>query len=159
MGMPFPSSSQKMLFLVLLSVFSLEFLVRADMDQDNSSQWVNVCGGSYLFSEIKENWNDARDRCLLCGSHLLQGLHPAPSPNQSVGWWHSGNDKEREGVYRQADGEPILWMPYWHGTDEPNGGVVENCLGLYMGVSPVSPGASYGAGKWFDAPCSAVKAY
>merc|ERR1712055_1268681 len=156
-----PSSSKKMLFLVFLSTLALQFLVNAETDQDHSPSWVTACDGSYLFSEEMKKWQDASDNCLLYGSHLLQIDNMAenyclldyaqsqgmPSP----GWWHSGNDIEREGVYRQADGEPILWSPLW-GSGEPNGGAAENCLEVHL-VGDAD------AGKWNDVSCTTAKHY
>ena len=60
------------------------------------------------------------------------------------------------GVYRQADGEPILWNPLWaafEGTiDQPNGGTAENCLAVHL-LGNVD------AGKWFDHFCTAPYHY
>merc|ERR1719312_1075617 len=109
---------------------------------------------------------DASDNCLLYGSHLLQIdnmaenyclLDYAQSQGMTVdAWWHSGNDIEREGVYRQANGEPILWNPLWSahkGTeDQPNGGTAENCLAVHL-LGNVD------AGKWFDHFCAAPYHY
>merc|ERR1712013_223067 len=114
------SSSLMVLFLAFLSSLSLQLLlVGAEADQDNSPQWVTVCDGSYLFSEDVKNWYDAKDNCELYGSHLLQIdnmaenyclLDYAQSQGMKVDYWyHSGNDIEREGVYRQASG-PVTTM-------------------------------------------------
>merc|ERR1711970_460934 len=157
----YPSSSEKVLFLVFFSIFSLQLLVSAVTHKDLSPQWVTVCDGSYLFSEDAKNWQDASDNCLLYGSHLLQIdnmaenyclLDYAQSQEMTVDWWyHSGNDIEREGVYRQADGEPILWSPMW-GSGDPNGGTGSNCLLVRL----LGDG---NAGKWADDPCTTARRY
>merc|ERR1719260_370819 len=157
-----------MLFLVLFTISSLQLLVNADTDQDNSPHWVDICGGSYLFSEDTKNWNDASDMCLLLGSHLLQidnltenycllEYAHKQGIDSDVGWWHSGNDIEAEGVWRQADGELILWTPYWgdYGSDhshQPDQGTAANCLGFTLSTDR-------NAGKWFDGPCSVLHYY
>merc|ERR1711936_164873 len=163
----FARHSQKMLFLVVLSIFSLDLLVHADIEQGNSPHWVDVCGGSYLFSEELKTWNDASDMCLLFGSHLLQIDNMAEnyclleyvqsqgiqSSDEIQVWWHSGNDIEYEGVYRQADGELILWIgPLWAGPDDPNQGTKANCLGVHLLGDDR-------AGKWYDEPCTAPHPY
>merc|ERR1711862_778346 len=155
------SNSKMMLFLAFLSSLSFQLLVRAETDQDNSPQWVTVCDGSYLFSEDVKNWYDAKDNCKLYGSHLLQIdnmaenyclLDYAQSQGMTVTYWyHSGNDIEREGVYRQADGEPILWTPLWK-SGEPNGGTRDNCLLVHL----LGDG---NAGKWWDDRCTTGRHY
>merc|ERR1719369_495251 len=157
----YPSSSKKMLFLVFLSTLALQFLVNAETDQDHSPSWVTFCDGSYLFSEDAKNWQDASDNCLLYGSHLLQIdnmaenyclLEYAQSQGMKVDYWsHSGNDIEWEGVYRQADGEPILWSPLWHSGD-PDGGTGSNCLLVRLLGDSL-------AGRWWDDPCTNARHY
>merc|ERR1712179_481393 len=160
-----PSSSKKMLCLVFLS---LQLLVYAETDQDHSPSWVTFCDGSYLFSEDAKNWQDASDNCLLYGSHLLQIdnmaenyclLEYAQSQGLSAaGWWHSGNDIQSEGVYRQANGEFILWTPMWsdwlgHEPEhEPNQGREANCLGITISNDAY-------AGKWWDEICTTAHPY
>merc|ERR1719309_1134579 len=148
--------------MLLLVFLSLQLLVSAETDQvgglkDLSPSWVTVCHGSYLFSEETKNWQEAWDNCELYVSHLLQIdnmaenyclLDYAQSHGVTGGWkWHSGNDIEREGVYRQADGEPILWSPLWAPGDNPDGATRENCLGVSLAGDAI-------AGKWADLPCT-----
>merc|ERR1719431_1774717 len=119
-----------MLILTFLAIFSLQVLVRAEPDQNDTPHWVSVCDGSYLFSEDTKNWYDANGNCVLYGSQLFQIdnmaenyclLDYAQSQGMNVDyWWHSGNDIEREGVYRQADGQPILWTHIWY-ANNPDG--------------------------------------
>merc|ERR1719153_408769 len=145
------------MLLVLFSIFSLKLLVHADNDQDNSPHWVDVCDGYYLFSEESKNWNNASDNCLLYGSHLLQIdnmpenyclLEYAQKQGISAWFWHSGNDIEFEGVWRQAEGEFISWTPFW-GTQygQPDGGSAANCLGVNLN-------GGVDAGRWGDEPCT-----
>merc|ERR1712154_214299 len=88
-------------------------------------------------SEDKKTWDDAGGICQLFGSHLLQIDNMAENSclleyaqKQGVTeayWWHSGNDIEWEGVYRQADGNLLTWQPLWLGKN-PNEGRRANCL-------------------------------
>merc|ERR1712142_162671 len=160
-----------MIFLSLLTLLSLQLFAICDQDQEKVPHWVVVCGGSYLFSEDKKSWNDAGDICELFGGHLAQIDNLAENyclldyaRSQSLGgsswqescWWHSGNDIEREGVYRQADRELISWTPFWLGeansVTEPDGGTASNCLMVWL-----SDG--YRAGKWSDDPCTKERYY
>merc|ERR1712098_380543 len=136
-----------MTILTFLILFSLQIFAICDQDQVKSPHWVVVCGGSYLFSEDKKSWNDASDICELFGGHLAQSL-------EEDWWWHSGNDIEREGVYRQADRELILWTPFWFGGLGwgPDGGTAENCLEVHLS------GDKY-AGKWADTSCTNERYY
>merc|ERR1712098_795247 len=156
------------MFLAMLILFSLQLFVICEQDQVKSPHWVVVCGGAYLFSEDKKSWNDAGDICELFGGHLAQIDNLAENyclldyaQSQSLGearglWWHSGNDIQREGVYRQADRELILWTPFWYGSansaTDPNGGTTENCLGVVL------TGSEF-AGKWFDEACTNERYY
>merc|ERR1711872_408555 len=156
-----------MMFITLLMLFSLQLFAICDQDQVKSPHWVVACGGSYLFSEDKKSWNDAGDICELFGGHLAQIdnlaenyclLDYAQSQSLEDDWyWHSGNDIEREGVWRQADRELILWTPFWAGyangvITEPNGGTAANCLVVYLG-------GDYRAGKWGDTACTNERYY
>merc|ERR1711872_1014936 len=166
MGESCQACNLNMMFLTLLILISLQLFVICDQDQVKSPQWVVVCGGSYLFSEDKKSWNDAGDICELFGGHLAQIdnlaenyclLDYAQSQSLEDGWWwHSGNDIECEGVWRQADRELILWTPFWLGEanriTEPAGGTAENCLNVNLG------GGSY-AGKWGDVTCTIGRHY
>jgi len=151
--------SLTMLLLAFTSLLSLQLLVLGHHHQDETPHWVAVCGGTYLFPEDAKSWNDAGDTCELYGGHLLQIdsmtenyclLDYAQSQDKDIGYWHSGNDIEREGVYRQADRELIIWKPLWGqwgGNINPDGGADENCLG-------VSLTGNNNAGKWFDQVCT-----
>merc|ERR1711872_456552 len=156
-----------MMFITLLMLFSLQLFAICDQDQVKSPHWVVACGGSYLFSEDKKSWNDAGDICELFGGHLAQIDNLAENyclldyaQSQSLGdgswWWHSGNDIEREGVYRQADRELISWTPFWVGyanaVTEPNGGTSENCLIVNLNDDKY-------AGKWQDISCNVQHYY
>merc|ERR1712025_301733 len=150
-----------MMFLTLLVLLSSQLFAICDQDQVKSPHWVAVCGGSYLFSEDKKSWNEAGDICELYGGHLAQIDNLAENyclldyaQSQSLEdewWWHSGNDIEREGVYRQADRELILWTPFWLGRGnsdtEPNEGTAANCLMVCLF-------GNYWAGKWADNSCT-----
>merc|ERR1712037_476997 len=103
-----------------------------------------------------KTWYDAKINCELYGSHLLQIdsltenyciLDYAHKQGKTNTWWHSGNDIDSEGVFRQADGELIVWTPPFWGYNEPNGGTGENCLVVCLDSNEY-------AGKWWDAPCT-----
>merc|ERR1719147_253829 len=156
-----------MMFLAFLFLLSLQLFAICDQDQVKSPHWVVVCGGSYLFSEDAKSWNDASDICGLFGGHLAQIdnmaenyclLDYAQSQEMKVDyWWHSGNDLENEGVYKQADGGLILWTPIWarragSGADEPDSGTSQNCLMVHL------LGDIY-AGKWWNDPCTTAHYY
>merc|ERR1712142_1354391 len=145
-----------MIFLSLLTLLSWQLFAICDQDQVNTPHWVVVCGGSHLFSEDKKSWNEAGDICELFGGHLAQIdnlaenyclLDYAQSQSLEGVWWHSGNDIEREGVYRQADRGLILWTPFWaswpNAVTEPDGGTAANCLCVHLS-------GDYHAGKWGD---------
>merc|ERR1712154_251753 len=149
------SCSLKMLLLLLLPLL-LTLVEGHPLQQARTPQWANVCNGSYLFSEDKKTWDDAGGICLLFGSHLLQIDNMVENfclleyaQKQGVtesNWWHSGNDIEWEGVFRQADGNLLPWQPLWPGNN-PDQGRSANCLGVCL------LGDDF-AGKWFDNPCT-----
>merc|ERR1711955_154032 len=149
------------MMMLFLAFLSLQLLVSAETDQDYSPQWVNVCDGSYLFSEDFKKWYDARNNCELYGSHLLQIDNMAENyclldyaQRQGMTadfWYHSGNDIEREGVWRQADGEPILWTPLWY-SGHPDGGTGANCILIRLI-------GDQNAGKWWDTSCYTERQY
>merc|ERR1719341_2724102 len=130
---------------------------------EKSPHWVDICGGSYLFSEDTKSWSDAVDQCELYFSHLVQidsmaenfclldYAHAQDVPSV-LGYWHSGNDIESEGVYRQGDGELLAWQPLWYNGVEPSGGTAQNCLGVHLATDANS-------GKWWDDPCNNVFNY
>jgi len=69
--------------------------------------------------------------------------------------WHSGNDNDCEGVYRQADRELILWQPLWAQFNiivDPDGGSDENCLYIHLA-------GDANAGKWADDDCTTSHRY
>merc|ERR1719206_482634 len=145
-----------MLFLAFLSSLSLQLLVSAETDQ-----LIHARGGTIITIIRLCLSVVARDNCELYGSHLLQIdnmaenyclLDYAQSQGMTVQYWyHSGNDIEREGVYRQADGEPILWTPLW-ASPNPDHGTGGNCLMVRL-VGDAN------AGKWWDDPCNSPRQY
>ena len=85
-------------------------------------------------------------------------------------YWHSANDQESEGflckhdyfstfwrctscsgVWRQADGTPLSWSPWWTAPQgmqgDPQGGKAENCAFVHL-----DDGAY--AGQWSDITCN-----
>merc|ERR1719153_494447 len=121
-----------------------------------SPHWVEACNGSYLFSEDLKTWFDARNNCELYGSKLVQInnmaenyclLEYAQKQDMNVNdwFWHSGNDIEFEGVYRQADGGLILWQPLWWGNEPA--GMGEDCLCVRLW-------GDNDAGRWIDNVCT-----
>eukprot|EP00092_Neocalanus_flemingeri_P072184 GFUD01088813.1.p1 GENE.GFUD01088813.1~~GFUD01088813.1.p1 ORF type:complete len:154 (+),score=23.23 GFUD01088813.1:82-543(+) len=129
--------------------------------QENTPAWADVCGGSFLFSEDTKTWHDAVGNCELYGSHLAQIdtmeknfclLEYAHIQEITVAfWWHSGNDLDSEGVYRQFDGKLLQWQPIWY-SDDPNGSTGQNCLAVGLDVSAYS-------GKWIDNGCTNLYNY
>merc|ERR1711990_152250 len=144
------------------SLLLFSFLVPAlsvPLSQELTPSWVDVCGGTYLFSEDTKSWNDAYGECELYGGYIAQIegfaenfclLEYAHTEELPVDWyWHSANDILSEGVWRQYDEQMILWGPRWWDT---NGARGQNCA-----VVQLSEGAS--AGSWADAPCTTAYHY
>merc|ERR1711936_356523 len=44
----------------------------APLLKDQTPSWVNICGGTYLFSEDLKSWDDAYGQCELYDAHLWQ---------------------------------------------------------------------------------------
>merc|ERR1711962_1654901 len=137
----------------------------APLDKDQTPSWVTICGGTYLFSEDSKSWDDAFGQCELYDAHLWQIdnlaenfclLDYANRMGHGNWLWHSANDKESEGLWRQADGTLLSWSPWWAALKgdqgEPNGGKAENCAYVYLDEGTV-------AGQWFDATCTEAKYY
>merc|ERR1712012_242796 len=134
-------------------------------DKDQTPSWVNICGGVYLFSEDLKSWDDAYGQCELYDAHLWQidnlaenfcWLDYAHRMGYNDWVWHSANDKESEGVWRQADGTMLSWSPWWgarkDSQGEPAGGKNENCA-----VVSLTDGNE--AGQWWDQPCTTAFHY
>merc|ERR1712212_625967 len=151
---------------LLLFSFLASSLSSIPLSQELTPSWVNICGGTYLFSEDMKSWNDAYDECELLGwvggygSHIAQIdgfgenfclLEYAQTKGLPYGrYWHSGNDILSEGVWRQYDEQMILWGPwFWDGKD---GGRGSNCAGIDLSEDK-------DAGEWDDAPCTDAKFY
>jgi len=139
---------------------------RSSQSEDQTPSWVNICGGTYLFSENAEAWAGANGECELYDSHLLQIdnlaenfclLDYAHTVGMEGTFWHSANDIQSEGVWRQYDGTLIDWTPWWQGLVyingvDPNGGERENCAAFILDTGSSS-------GQWFDAVCTASYRY
>merc|ERR1712156_164965 len=148
-------------FLVLISASI------ATQSQEHTPSWVNICGGTYPFSEHMESWDDANGECELYGSHLLQIdnlaenfclLDYAHTVGISDNFWHSANDIGSEGVWRQYDGKLIDWSPWWRVMpNDPNGG--DPNLGEHENCGAFTLSKSRDAGKWFDYPCTEADHY
>merc|ERR1712080_79905 len=92
--------------LLLLSFLSA--VLSVPLGQELTPSWVQVCGGTYLFSEDKKSWDDAYGECELYGSHLAQIdgieenfclLEYAHTEGLPADWYlHSANDISSEGV-------------------------------------------------------------
>merc|ERR1712080_14548 len=144
--------------LLLLSFLSA--VLSVPLGQELTPSWVQICGGTYLFSEDKKSWDDAYGECELYGSHLAQIdgieenfclLEYAHTEGLPADWYlHSANDISSEGVWRQYDGQMVLWSPWWQ--NGKNGGRTENCA-----VIAFSEGTN--AGDWEDAPCTSGYRY
>merc|ERR1711973_912743 len=118
------------------------------LSKEQTPSWVNICGGTYLYSEDKKNWDDAYGQCELYGSHLVQGFEKY--------YWTSANDRGAEGVWRQYDGTFLSWTPWWStgpgDQGHPNGGKAKNCAEIYFSEDTY-------AGQWSDEPCSTEFGY
>merc|ERR1711996_40961 len=133
-------------------------------DRAVTPHWEAVCNTSLLFSEDKKTWEDAQGNCELYGGSLVQVrsmemnyciLDYAETKVLPADWyWHSGNDIDKEGVYRYnragdfppIAGDLILWSPLWN-VGRPDYGRKENCL-----VVSLSSGEY--AGQWNNYPCT-----
>merc|ERR1711971_1121730 len=40
--------------------------------QEEIPSWVNICNGTYLFSEDAKSWTEACGECMLYGAHIAQ---------------------------------------------------------------------------------------
>merc|ERR1711971_1356057 len=131
------------------------------LSQEETPSWVNICSSEYLFSETKTTWNDAYGECELYGGHLAQidGLPEnfclldyAHTAGLAASWyWHSSNDIESEGVWKQYDGGLISWSPWWI-DNNPAGGKTKNCGDVHLAEDEF-------AGRWGSATCSDAHYY
>jgi len=145
-------------------IFVLMFLTLASsapLLKDQTPSWVNICGGTYLFSEDSKSWDGAFGECELYGAHLWQIddlaenfclLDYAHRMGYNDLFWNSANDKESEGIWRQADGTLLSWSPWWSTAKdfhegEPSGGKAENCAGVHLDDRTF-------AGQWADDSCT-----
>merc|ERR1719153_12122 len=56
-----------------ISVLSLFiFASSVAQNKEKTPSWVNICGGTYLFSEDSKSWDDAFGQCELYDAHLWQ---------------------------------------------------------------------------------------
>merc|ERR1712156_1330107 len=146
---------QPIFVLILLTAASC-----VPLKKEKTPSWVNICGGYYLFSEDLKSWDDAYGQCELYDAHLWQIdnlaenfclLDYSHTMGYNALYWHSANDKESEGVWRQADGTLLSGSPWWYVPKDqqgsPNGGKAENC-------AVVSLDESNYAGQWYDWPCT-----
>merc|ERR1711874_79416 len=147
----------------LLIPFLLAPVLSGPFSQGLSPSWIQMCKGTYLFSEDQKSWDEANDYCELYGGHLAKidsleenfCLLEHIMSEQVTGevFWHSANDIEVEGVMRQGRTGPFIsWMPkFWSGEYQNGGGEGRdsNCFYL-IGKS----GTSQYAGMWDDIPCS-----
>merc|ERR1719479_541744 len=111
------------------------------LSQERTPSWVNICQGTYLFSEDTKSWDDAYGECGLYGAHIAQIdslaenfclLDYAHTVGLAADWyWHSANDIKSEGVWLQYDETPISWTPWW--AKNADGGNTQNCAHVYLG--------------------------
>merc|ERR1712226_772542 len=150
-----PNMAYLLLFILPLLVVGSSVYKQAE-NGTRTPSWVDVCDGSYLFSEDRRTWSEANGECELYGGHLIQIddmeenyciLDYAHEQGLPADWyWHSGNDEASEGVYRQHDGSHILWQPIWY-HNQPAGGRSDNCLHVCLAEDER-------VGKWSDHGCS-----
>merc|ERR1712192_231437 len=133
------------------------------LSQEQTPSWVNICSSEYLFSERTTTWNEAYGECELFGGHLAQidslpenfclldYAHTAGLPDHW--YWHSSNDIESEGVWKQYDGGLLSWSPWWSAQfNEPAGGKTENCGAVQLSENDY-------AGQWGAGACSTAYHY
>merc|ERR1711962_135977 len=130
-------------------------------DRAVTPHWRKICNTSLLFSEDKKTWEDAQGNCELYGGSLVQIrsmemnyciLDYAETKALPGDWyWHSGNDIDKEGVYRYNRAplarDLILSSPIAWNTGRPNGGRSQNCLLVNLSSNEY-------AGQWADQPCT-----
>merc|ERR1711872_979526 len=156
-----PTKMEPLLLLILLLVSP------PPSTPSQAPFWVNICSGTYLFSDQAQSWNEAYAACELYSGHLLQIDDLAESfclldyahktEGISTYYWHSANDILSEGVWRQYDEKLISWTPWWrtHAGNyaaDPDGGKAQNCAGIYLTEDGF-------AGRWFDDPCESSYRY
>merc|ERR1712126_118519 len=155
----YPPRDMKPLWILFLFTSSDS----AALNKERTPSWVNICGGTYFFSETMEypwsTWNDAVLKCEQLDSHLLQIdnlaenfclLEYANTKVYQTQSWHSANDIRSEGVWRQGDGTLLSWTPFWNQAvrAEPAGGTNENC-----GAIDWNAYDGENAGKWLVSYC------
>lgn len=114
-----------------------------------------------LLISQEKNWEDARAHCKLIGMNLLATTTRQEVEDlwhylsnrvfgvshvevQSWNLWLDATDHEAEGVWKWTEtGENVTYKPWF--ADEPNGGVLENCLELW--------GNGEDRTLWNDAKC------
>merc|ERR1712210_29185 len=81
------------------------------LSQEKTPSWVDICGGTYLFSEDTRSWESSYGECELYGSHiaqidnlaenfcLLEYAHTEGLPDDW--YWNSANDIMSEGFLQQ----------------------------------------------------------
>merc|ERR1719228_245675 len=115
------------IYLVLLSI--VHAYSHLDLNDKHAvlykePTWMEVCNGSYYFSNETATWDEAGEYCKLFGdgSHLLQRdnkqennclLRVANKHNLLEQYWHSANDIQVEGILVQWDSSEVLWQPLW----------------------------------------------
>merc|ERR1712224_705440 len=109
------------------------FNLNATMDWVNANAYCQENNG-YL-AEIENIEMEAMALSLL--SHLSEDV-----PNVYPSVWIGGSDIAKEGVWRWEYSDTEIQTFFWQSEDEPNGGLIENCLEL----------ATYKLG-WNDKPC------
>ena len=85
-------------------------------------------------------WHVAQDLCASQGGHLARIESPEEfefvktliAQSQSAVFWIDGNDEESEGVWVDAEGEPLTYLPWPPGLPGQRI-VIENILRNYSG--------------------------
>lgn len=117
----------------------------------------------------EKNWTEAKADCEARGMKLLtpssqqnnidlrDALNKRIWENRPVAdiiyWylWTSGNDVDREGVWKWDTTGELFTYTSWLSKDEPNGGRAENCMELRM--------VAWDHTLWNDANCENKKRY
>ncbi|MFM7200126.1 MAG: CotH kinase family protein, partial [Myxococcota bacterium] len=108
--------------------------------------------GYYELCTVERTWQEAQGYCEKLGLSLLslssgdeeRLLAEAALSYGQGSVWLGANDLEEEGVWRWADGSPVLYT-HW-GAGEPNNSGEEDCAELVT------------TGYWNDLPCSVGRA-
>jgi len=156
MGQSLPVTMMKLILLL----FCFTHLVHSTCDCTLSvPDWIPVCSTNLIFSNESQTGIEAKRICEGYGGHLVDMdslvknfcilKYHFHSQITDGHFWHSGNDKDAEGVYVLSNGDIIPWTPYWS-NENPDEARGANCVGVSLTKDKL-------AGKWWDQSCTSPK--